>query len=45
MAGKSKKPGNAYKVLKPKKTIGKPKMTPMKRTVSKMFTRLRKPQP
>lgn len=42
MAGKSKKPGNAYALPKPKQRVPKAKMTYNKRLVSKMRTRLKK---
>lgn len=43
MAGKSKKPGNAYSMPKPKKRSPTPKSTANKRTVSYMKKRLSKP--
>ena len=42
MAGKPKKPGNAYALLKPKLRVPKAKMTYNKRLMSKMRTRLKK---
>jgi len=42
MAGKSKKPGNAYALPKPKQRVPKAKMTYNKRLLSKMRTRLKK---
>lgn len=44
MAGKPKKTGNAYAMPKPKKRVPKAKMTFNKRLLSKMRTRLKKPQ-
>jgi hypothetical protein len=41
MAGKPTKPGNAFKVLTPKKRVPKAKMSFNKRLLSKMHTRLK----
>lgn len=44
MAGKPTKLGNAFSLPKPKKRVPKAKMTYNKRLLSKMKTRLKKPQ-
>lgn len=41
MAGKSKKPGNAFAPLKAKKRVPKPKMSYNKRLMSKMRVRFK----
>lgn len=43
MAGKPTKSGNAFRPMKAKKRVPKPKMSYNKRLLSKMRTRLKKP--